>query len=63
MPRFFSSNIGSISCITCLRRSERITSPFICMRLMASVTSSHGSHFLVPVSSPLFTRPASALYE
>ena len=59
MPRFFSSKVGSISCITCFRRSLRITSPFFDMRVMASVTSSHGSHFCAVGSSFAFTRPAS----
>ena len=61
-PRFFSSNDASISCITCLRRSERITSPLRFMRPTASVTSAHGSQ-RVDSSSPLRTNPASALYE
>ena len=61
MPRSFSSNELSISCITCLRRSERMTSPLRCMRLTASVTSSHGSHFFAGSSSRFFTRPARAL--
>ena len=61
-PRFFSSNDASISCITCLRRSLRITSLLRFMRPSASVTSSHGSQRVVS-SSPLFTRPARALYE
>ena len=61
-PRFFSSNDASISCITCLRRSLRMTSPLRFMRPTASVTSSQGSQRVVS-SSPVFTRPASALYE
>ena len=61
MPRFFSSNVPSISCITCLRRSERMTSPLRTMRLIDSVTSSHGSYLAAPSFSPDFTSPASAL--
>ena len=61
MPRFFSSNVLSISCITCFRRSDRITSLLRCMRVIASVTNSHGSYFATLSPSPDFTRPASAL--
>ena len=43
MPRLPSSKLESISCMTCLRRSERMTSPLRFMRFTASVTSSHGS--------------------
>ncbi len=60
IPRFFSSNVLSICCITCLRRSARITSPLRFMRAIASETSSHGSRFTTS-SSPVFTNPASAL--
>ena len=62
MPRFFSSNDASISCMTCLSRSERITSPLRFMRFTDSVTSAHGSQ-RVDSSSPVLVRPASALYE
>ena len=61
IPRSFSSNELSISCMTCFRRSERMTSPLRFMRLTASVTSSQGSHFLAGSSSLFFTRPARAL--
>jgi hypothetical protein len=60
IPRFFSSNVASMSCITCFKRSERITSPFFAIRPTASTTSSHGSHFTVS-SSEDFTSPANAL--
>ncbi len=59
-PRSFSSKLESSSCITCLSRSERMTSPFRFMRVSASLTSSHGS-FRTPSSSFVLTRPASAL--
>ncbi len=62
IPTFFSSNDGSISCITCLSRSERITSPRLRISSTASTTSSHGSRCTAS-SSPTRVRPASSLYE
>ena len=61
MPRSFSSNEASISCMTCFRRSERMTSPFFFIRPTASLTSSQGSHFCAGSWSFDFTRPARAL--
>ena len=60
MPRSFSSKPLSMSCMTCLRRSARMTSPLRTMRASDSVTSSHGSRLTVS-SSLVFTRPARAL--
>ena len=62
MPTFFSSNDGSISCMTCLSRSERITSPRFFISSTASTTSSQGSR-RTGSSSPTRVRPASSLYE
>jgi uncharacterized protein (TIGR00288 family) len=42
-PALRSSKLGSICCITCLRRSERMTSPFRAICATASPASSHGS--------------------
>src|SRR5207302_95825 len=42
-PASFSSNVGSISCITCFRRSERMTSLCAVICFTASTTSSQGS--------------------
>src|SRR5207245_2528744 len=42
-PMSFSLNVGSISCITCFSRSERITSLCAVICFTASTTSSHGS--------------------
>ena len=61
-PAFRSSKFESICCITCLRRSERITSPFFTICAAASFTSSHGSRWADGVSGSL-VRPARSLYE
>ena len=59
-PMSFSLNDGSISCITCFSRSERITSLCAVICFTASTTSSHGSRRSV-VTSLSFVSPASSL--
>ncbi len=51
-----SSKAGSISCMTCLSRSERMTSSRLIMRSTALLTSCHGS-WLPPVSSVVLVSP------
>jgi len=59
-PASFSSNVGSISYITCFSRSDRITSLCAVICLTASTTSSHGSRRGCTMSLSL-VRPASSL--
>ena len=59
-PRSFSLKVGSISCITCLSRSERMTSLCAVICFTASITSSHGS-WRTWVTSDSLVSPASSL--
>jgi hypothetical protein len=59
-PAFRSSKFGSICCITCLSRSERITSPLRTIWATASAASSQGSRWVEGVSTSL-VRPARSL--
>jgi hypothetical protein len=59
-PASFSSKLGSMDCITCFKRSERITSSSCFMRMTASTTNSHGSRLVYSVS-PSRVRPVSSV--
>ena len=49
-PKLPSSKFPSSSIMTCLSRSERMTSPRFCIRASADSTNSHGSEGLSLVS-------------
>ena len=49
-PAFFSSKFGSICCMTCFSRSDRMTSRFRAIWAAASTTSSQGSRWIDGVS-------------
>ena len=59
-PAYGSSKFESICCMTCLRRSERMTSPFRTICAAASRTSSQGSRCADGVSGSLVS-PARSL--
>src|SRR2546430_126340 len=61
-PASFSSKVGSISCMTCFKRSERMTSLCAVICFTASTTSSQGSRRTY-VRSLSLVKPPSSLYE